>query len=165
MKVRLDEDGLRRWGRSLGRALAARPTFVALDGPLGAGKTALVQAACAGLGVPAPATSPTFTLVNRYQGAEGSVLHADLYRIEAPGELVELGWDDLVSADVPVFVEWAARVRDALPPDRWDIALAIADGGASRVVEARVAGEAPPIPPPDPTAGAPGSAGEEVRVC
>lgn len=148
MSPPLDEAGLRRWGRALGRAARRAPVFVALDGPLGAGKTTLVQAACAELGVTQPVTSPTFTLVNRYEGSRGAVLHADLYRIERPEELVELGWDDLLAGDLPVFVEWAARAGGALPADRWDISLSFGDGGATRVVEARARGGAPPIPPP-----------------
>lgn len=148
MSLPLDEAGLRRWGRALGRATARAPVFVALDGPLGAGKTTLVQAACAELGVSEPVTSPTFTLVNRYRGSEGPVMHVDLYRIEKPEELVELGWDELRVGDVPVFVEWAARAGAALPPDRWEISLSFGDGGATRVVEARARGTAPPIPPP-----------------
>jgi len=157
--IALDEAGLRRWGRALGCAAAREPVFVALDGPLGAGKTTLVQAACAGLGVSEAVTSPTFTLVNRYRGAAGPVMHADLYRIERSEELVELGWDDLLRGDAPVFVEWAGRAGDALPADRWEIGLAIGKGGATRLVDARVAGGAPPIPAPSPPRGVAGLVG------
>lgn len=148
MSAPLDPAALGRWGGALGRAVAREPVFIALDGPLGAGKTTLVKAACAELGVTEPVTSPTFTLVNRYRGAGGPVMHVDLYRVETPDELVELGWDELLASEAPVFVEWAARAEGALPADRWDISLAFADGGATRAVEARPVGAAPPIPAP-----------------
>lgn len=148
MSVTLDEAGLVRFGRALGRAAGAHRVFVALDGPLGAGKTTLVQAACAALGVEEAVTSPTFTLVNRYAAAAGPVVHADLYRVEDPRELGELGWEDLVGGGVTVFVEWAGNAGDALPEDRWAVRLDIVDGGRGRAVEARSLGTAPPVPEP-----------------
>ncbi len=144
----LDESGLADWGRALGAAAARHRAFVALQGPLGAGKTTLVKAACAGAGVGEPVTSPTFTLVHCYAGEAGPVFHVDLYRIADAAELLELGWDDLVSGQAPVFVEWADRAGDALPPDRWDIRLSIPAGGAVRAVEWAVRGDAPPPPAP-----------------
>jgi tRNA threonylcarbamoyladenosine biosynthesis protein TsaE len=118
--------------------------FVTLDGPLGAGKTTLVQACCAGAGVAGPITSPTFALVQRY--GEPPVHHVDLYRIEREEELFELGWSDLTSGDGAVFVEWADRARTLLPKDRWEIRLSIPFGGECRGVEALVHGNAPAIP-------------------
>lgn len=144
---RLEEPALERWGRAIGEIAARDRVFVALYGPLGAGKTTLVRAACAGAGVRGVVTSPTFTLVQEY-GVDRQVYHADLYRIERERELVELGWDDLTSGEAAVFVEWADRAGGELPPDRWDIRLSIAPGGDARDVEARPAGAAPPIPEP-----------------
>jgi tRNA threonylcarbamoyladenosine biosynthesis protein TsaE len=106
-------------------------------GPLGAGKTTLVQAACEGAGVAGPVTSPTFTLVHRY-GVEHPIYHADLYRIEDPAELPGIGWEDLTAGDAPVFVEWAERAGDRLPLDRWEVRLSIAEAGSVREVRVRV---------------------------
>ena len=159
LSARLEEPALERWGRTLGEVAARERVFVALYGPLGAGKTTLVRAACAGGGVRGVVTSPTFTLVQEY-GAERPVYHADLYRIERERELVELGWDDLTSGEAAVFVEWADRAGSALPDDRWDIRLSIAPGGAARDVEARREGAAPPIPDPGAATGVgPGARG------
>ncbi len=143
--IRLDLDQLREWGMHVGRAAAADNVFVALIGPLGAGKTTLVQAACEGAGVAGPVTSPTFTLVHRY-GAERPVYHADLYRIEDASELPGIGWEDLTAGDAPVFVEWAERAGDWLPRDRWEVRLSIAEGGAAREARVREVGEVPPVP-------------------
>lgn len=150
--ARLDERALEAWGRAIGAVAVPGRVFVALYGPLGAGKTTLVRAACAGAGLGEPVTSPTFTLVQRY--ADGApVYHVDLYRIERASELVELGWDDLESGDNAVFVEWADRAWNRLPPDRWEIRLSFSPGGGARNVEARRKGTAPPIPAPTGTAG------------
>lgn len=107
-------DELRAWGERFGRQLTA-PALIALSGELGAGKTTLVQAIAKGLGVPDDVTSPTYALVHRYEGARGPVHHLDLYRLKSPHELVQLGWDELVSGDDIVLVEWPERAGNELP--------------------------------------------------
>jgi len=104
MSASMDEATLVRWGRALGAVAARTPVFVALEGPLGSGKTTLVRAACEGAGVADVVTSPTYTLVHRY-GSDPPIHHADLYRISARHQLLELGWDDLVAGESTVFVE------------------------------------------------------------
>ncbi|CAG1770614.1 tRNA threonylcarbamoyladenosine biosynthesis protein TsaE [uncultured bacterium] len=113
---------LRSWGVRMGAALDA-PAVVALEGDLGAGKTTLVQAMCKGLGVTQDVTSPTFALVNQYEGDRATVYHLDLYRLRGPDDLTNLGWDDIVNSDAIVFVEWPDRAGDRLPPDAARIAL------------------------------------------
>ena len=143
----MDLEALAEWGRALGRAAADERVFVALTGPLGAGKTTLVKAACEGAGIVEPVTSPTFTLVHRY-GGERPVYHADLYRIDDPAELPGIGWEDLTAGEAPVFVEWAERAGDLLPPDRWDVHLSIVEGGAAREVRVEAVGAVPAAPGP-----------------
>ena len=145
--VKLDLGQLIAWGEELGRAAVRHRVFVALEGPLGAGKTTLVRAACDGAGLAGPVTSPTFTLIHRY-GAQDHVYHVDLYRIASPDELEELGWDDLTNGEHTVFVEWAGQAGDLLPVDRWTIRLDIADGGSVRTAEFERHGRAPAIPVP-----------------
>ncbi|MCC7193960.1 MAG: tRNA (adenosine(37)-N6)-threonylcarbamoyltransferase complex ATPase subunit type 1 TsaE [Gemmatimonadaceae bacterium] len=110
------------WGAALGRGLSA-PAIIALSGDLGAGKTTLAQAICAGYGVLDHVTSPTFALVHQYRGAPAMVFHLDLYRIESAADLANLGWDDLLDANAIVLVEWPEHARGALPPDAMRIAL------------------------------------------
>ena len=88
---------------------------VALTGELGAGKTCFAQGLVRGLGVTAPATSPTFVLVNEYRGRL-PVHHVDAYRTESLTELLDLGFDELVAGDGVTLVEWADRCAPLLPP-------------------------------------------------
>jgi tRNA threonylcarbamoyl adenosine modification protein YjeE len=100
---------------------------IALVGDLGAGKTTLVSGLVAGLGG-GEAQSPTFSLVNEYTGGRLIVWHVDLYRIEKPAELIELGLDDLIGdRRGVVVVEWADKF-DVMPADHLRLELAHADG-------------------------------------
>ncbi len=98
--------------------------LLTLSGDLGAGKTsfarALIRHICRDENLEAP--SPTFTLMQIYNGPSFPVVHADLYRIKSADELVELGWDE-ASEGALVIVEWPDRAGDKLPADRLDIAF------------------------------------------
>lgn len=111
----------------LGAALATElppGTVVALIGPLGAGKTRLVQAVATALGVPpGRVTSPTFVLVNEYTGGRLPVYHFDTYRLKDDDEFLNLGPDEYFDSDGVTFVEWADRVATLLPPDRLEITI------------------------------------------
>jgi tRNA threonylcarbamoyladenosine biosynthesis protein TsaE len=113
-RLRLDEEQLREWGRSFGAA-AMPPLVVALQGELGTGKTTLAQAICAGYGVGEPVTSPTYALVHRYEAPRSPVYHIDLYRLDGPQQLTNLGWDDIVTSPALVIVEWPDRAGDRMP--------------------------------------------------
>lgn len=96
---------------------------VALIGPLGAGKTRLVQAIAQGLDVPRDVVnSPTFVLIQEYAGRI-PLRHCDAYRLKLPQEFPELGLDDLFAADGIALVEWADRVTEFLPEERLEIRL------------------------------------------
>jgi tRNA threonylcarbamoyl adenosine modification protein YjeE len=132
-----NEDATRRLAVDLANLLAPGD-FVALSGDLGAGKTTLVRAMISHLagGVEIEVPSPTFTLVQTYDLAPFALVHADLYRLSGPGELAELGIDDVPGA--VVVMEWPDRAGDALPADRIEVALALDHALERRV--ARVAG-------------------------
>lgn len=164
----LTEEELEGWARRLGEAATAPGegpgVAVALIGPLGAGKTTLVRAACRGAGVEGKVRSPTFTLHNHHRPpGRRPVHHVDLYRLEGPGDLDDLGWDELVDARGVVFVEWADRAGGRLPEDRWEIRLEMADDPGRRRVEARAVGRAPPLPRPE-GAGAGDDVGEPAAA-
>lgn len=147
--MELDEDGLVAWGRCLGEAAARSGVFVALEGPLGAGKSTLVRAACRGAGVRGRVPSPTYTLVNEYPLPDGRrIFHVDLYRIRERRELRDIGWERILAAAGPVFVEWADRIPGSLPADRWEVRLAMAGADRLRRVRVRAMGDAPELPAP-----------------
>ena len=99
---------------------------VTLSGELGAGKTAFARALIRSLTGDADieVPSPTFTLMQIYDGLDFPIVHADLYRIRHPDELEELGWDEAAEGAL-LLVEWPDRAGERLPPDRLDIALAL----------------------------------------
>lgn len=121
----MTRDELVRWGEAFGRA-AAPPLVVTLAGDLGAGKTTLAQAICAGYGVTEPVTSPTFAIVHRYSAPRSPVYHLDLYRLERPSDLVNIGWDEIVMSHALVIVEWPERAGHLIPPEHVPIDLAYA---------------------------------------
>lgn len=97
-------------------ATLAPGTVLAYTGGLGMGKTAFTRGLARGLGFTGRVTSPTFTLVNEYEGRV-PLFHFDLYRIGSSDELFDIGWDDYLDRGGVCAVEWSERIADALPPD------------------------------------------------
>ncbi|HYK09494.1 MAG TPA: tRNA (adenosine(37)-N6)-threonylcarbamoyltransferase complex ATPase subunit type 1 TsaE [Gemmatimonadales bacterium] len=112
--VRLTADELNRFGEELGRSLHA-PAVLGFSGELGAGKTTLVQAICRGLGAASPATSPTYALVHRYLAPGGPVYHVDGYRLKAPAEARDLGFEEMEREGAIVLIEWPERAEGWAP--------------------------------------------------
>jgi tRNA threonylcarbamoyladenosine biosynthesis protein TsaE len=127
----LDEDGLKKWGRELGRATTA-PLVITLTGELGSGKTTLAQAICEGYGVEEEVTSPTYALVHRYAAPKSPVYHVDLYRLDNPSQLTNIGWSDIISDHAVVIVEWPERAGSRIPDDHLPIDLDYVQGESDR---------------------------------
>ncbi len=114
--------------------------YLALTGDLGAGKTVfargLIRALAEDPTLETP--SPTFTLMQVYEAARGSVVHADFYRLRAAVELINIGWDEAIEGAIAI-VEWAERFPEILPANRVEVAIRFdASRGADfRVVEMR----------------------------
>ena len=98
-------------GEKFGRA-AERGLVLALSGDLGAGKTQLVKGIARGLGAAARVHSPTFTLVNEYDGGRLKLFHLDLYRLETPAQILSAGIEEFLSPDGVAVIEWAERLED-----------------------------------------------------
>jgi len=98
---------------------------VALYGDLGAGKTVFVSAVAAALGVPREAgvRSPSYTLMNLYDGGSLAMAHLDLYRIDDTEELEALGYRDLLNGTTLVMIEWPERVPDLAGDVTWRVDL------------------------------------------
>jgi tRNA threonylcarbamoyladenosine biosynthesis protein TsaE len=124
-----DEAATERLGAALAQRLRPRDV-VALQGGLGVGKTtlarAILRAASGDPGLIVP--SPTFTLVEVYDTRRGVFWHFDLYRLEAPEQVFELGWEE-ARADGIALVEWAERLGGLLPGERLTVTLAMEGDG------------------------------------
>ena len=110
-----------RLGERLAQELEPQ-SVVALIGDLGSGKTCLTQGICAGLKVDDYVTSPSFTLINEYQGRV-PVYHFDLFRIDDPTEMLDLGCDEYLYGDGVCIIEWAEKMGPLLPPGRIEIRI------------------------------------------
>lgn len=113
-------------GEEIGRLLPAG-SAVSLEGGLGAGKTCLAGGLLRGLGIDAPALSPTFILVEEYRGGRSPVLHFDLYRLEELGEAERIGLLDAVDGTNVVIVEWGDRLPEGVLA--FDVRVSIAVTG------------------------------------
>ena len=102
---------------AVGEALATTlspGTVIAFTGDLGAGKTAFTRGLARGLGIGERVTSPTFTIVNEYEGGRLPLFHFDMYRLESSEELFDIGWEDYLRRGGVCAVEWSEQVADAL---------------------------------------------------
>jgi tRNA threonylcarbamoyl adenosine modification protein YjeE len=125
-----DEAATRACGEALGRAAQAGDVL-AIEGPLGAGKTCLAQGVARGLGVPPThyVNSPTFAILQVHPGRV-PFYHVDLYRIGDDDEALGLGLDECVGTDGVALVEWPSRLPWLLPADH--LAATLAPEGAGR---------------------------------
>ena len=125
-----------------GAALAERlepGTVVAFTGDLGAGKTAFVRGLARGLGIRERVTSPTFTIVNEYEGGRLPLFHFDMYRLGSADELFDIGWEDYLARGGVCAVEWSENIESAL--DAGCIRVDIRRGEADNQRRISIAGE------------------------
>lgn len=116
---------------ALGRRLAAvlaPGAVVAYRGDLGMGKTAFTRGLARGLGYEGRVTSPTFTIVNEYEGGGLPLFHFDMYRLEDAGDLFDIGWEDYLNRGGVCAVEWSERIAGALPPETIKVTISRCPG-------------------------------------
>ena len=121
----------------LGARLAARlapGAIVAFTGDLGAGKTAFTRGLARGLGVEERVTSPTFTIVNEYEGGRLPLFHFDMYRLGSSEELFDIGWEDYLARGGVCAVEWSEIIDDALEGDVVRVDIRRGDSDSQRVI-------------------------------
>ncbi|MCX7920251.1 MAG: tRNA (adenosine(37)-N6)-threonylcarbamoyltransferase complex ATPase subunit type 1 TsaE [bacterium] len=109
----------RRLGNQFGQFFVGGEC-IGLCGELGSGKTVFVQGLAEGLGITEPIHSPSFTLVNEYQGRL-RLYHFDFYRLKSVEEIWALGWQDYLNQNGVIVIEWAERFPAVLPLDRIEI--------------------------------------------
>ena len=122
---------------ALGVRLAKRlepGAVVAFAGGLGAGKTAFTRGLARGLGVTDRVTSPTFTIVNEYQGGCLPLFHFDMYRLSSSDELFDIGWEDYLDRGGVCAVEWSENVSDALEANTVWVEIVQGESDCQRVI-------------------------------
>lgn len=120
-------------GARLAEALDAG-RVVAFTGDLGAGKTAFVSGMARALGVEERVTSPTFTIVNEYEGGRLPLFHFDMYRLGDANELFHIGWEDYLARGGICAVEWSENVAEAIEPDAVRVSIVRGDGDSDRMI-------------------------------
>ena len=122
---------------ALGQALVqklAPGAVVAFSGDLGAGKTAFVRGMAQGLGITQLVTSPTFTIVNEYEGGRLPLFHFDMYRLHSAEELFDIGWEDFLSRGGICAVEWSENIQEALEPGTVYVDIRRGQGEQERII-------------------------------
>ena len=122
---------------ALGQALVqklAPGAVVAFSGDLGAGKTAFVRGMAQGLGITQRVASPTFTIVNEYEGGRLPLFHFDMYRLHSAEELFDIGWEDFLSRGGICAVEWSENIQEALEPGTVYVDIRRGQGEQERII-------------------------------
>ena len=128
------QEQLREVARAVVGALDGR-TVVALDGGMGAGKTTLVREIAAELGCRDAVTSPTFAIVNQYEGGDGQrIFHFDFYRIDDQREAFDLGYEEYFYSGALCLVEWPEKIEGLLPDETMHVRIRV-DGDSARTFE------------------------------
>jgi tRNA threonylcarbamoyladenosine biosynthesis protein TsaE len=105
-------------------------SVVALDGPLGAGKTVFARGIARAAGVLDAVTSPTYTIINEYETADGvPFFHVDAYRLSGADDFEAAGGGEIFDGKSICVIEWGERIKTALPPETISITIKIPDGG------------------------------------
>ena len=120
-------EATRELGFRMGRDLKSGDV-VALEGPLGAGKTVFVQGLAGALGITEAVSSPTFTIISEYRGLM-TLYHMDLYRLNTPEEFAFLGVEEIIEGDGVTVVEWGEKAGDELPARSIRVNITIGDDG------------------------------------
>lgn len=127
-----DEVATREYGHKLAKELKAGQV-VALSGDLGVGKTTLTKSIAEGLNIVEPISSPTFTIIKEYDSGDLPLYHFDVYRIEDPEEMYNLGYEDYFYGNGVSVVEWADKIDDLIPKDAIRIHISYGDTPDSRI--------------------------------
>jgi tRNA threonylcarbamoyladenosine biosynthesis protein TsaE len=117
-----------------------RGDVVALFGDLGSGKTQFVKGVCLAYKTPKPATSPSYVILNRYNGTDERnteilLYHFDLYRVKSLDEIYDLGYEEFLQGDGICFIEWAEMLGQLLPMQRYDVRFSLGECENERHIE------------------------------
>ena len=127
-----DAESMRAFGERLAACLRDKDVLL-LSGPMGAGKSELARGIARGLGYSGPIPSPTFTLLNQYEGGRLNLYHFDWYRIDSPVELYEAGLHEVIGASGVTAIEWHEKAPALVPERALEIVILPLNDGARDV--------------------------------
>jgi len=117
---------------ALGKKLSCsleKGSIIALQGPLGAGKTCLVKGIASGLGVKDEVTSPTYTIISEYEGILDDkaipVYHIDAYRLRGTDDFISLGGEEVIFGNGISIIEWSERISELIPEEAFKVVIEI----------------------------------------
>jgi tRNA threonylcarbamoyladenosine biosynthesis protein TsaE len=119
-------DGLKHAAEEL-IAFGGEEKIFLFYGDMGAGKTTLIKSLCASLGVHEPVTSPTFSIVNEYDGEKSKIYHFDFYRLKNQTEALDLGYEEYFYSGNYCFIEWPEKIAGLLPDHYIRVDLKVLD--------------------------------------
>ena len=114
-------------------AFAGAERIFLFYGEMGAGKTTLIKALCQELGVVGQTSSPTFSIVNEYEGARGRIYHFDFYRLKNQTEALDMGYEEYFYSGDYCFIEWPEKIPDLLPLNYTEVHI-VANADGSREI-------------------------------
>lgn len=114
--------------------LVSEKAIILFYGPMGAGKTHLIQNLVSAWGVENEVSSPTFSLVNEYEARFGEVYHFDLFRAESLDEIVDFGFTEYLDSGKPCLIEWPEKVESLVDFPYFDIRIKPVEGGSKRSI-------------------------------
>lgn len=100
---------------------------------MGTGKTTLIKSLCQHLGVTEPVTSPTFSIVNEYQGRESKIFHFDFYRLKNETEALDLGYEEYFYSGAYCFIEWPEKIPNLLPEHYIRVKIEVTGAGSRQI--------------------------------
>jgi tRNA threonylcarbamoyladenosine biosynthesis protein TsaE len=107
-------------------------------GEMGAGKTTLIKAICQYLGVTEPATSPTFSIVNEYEGRDNKIFHFDFYRLKNETEALDMGYEEYFYSGAYCFIEWPEKIPNLLPEHYVRIKIEVTGDNSRQITAERI---------------------------
>jgi tRNA threonylcarbamoyladenosine biosynthesis protein TsaE len=113
---------------------AANQRIFLFYGDMGAGKTTFIKSLCEGLGVTESVTSPTFSIVNEYHGANATVYHFDFYRLKNQSEAFDMGYEEYFYSDAYCFIEWPEKIADLLPDHYLKVSIKAISPSAREII-------------------------------
>jgi len=116
---------------------AGQKTFL-FYGEMGAGKTTLIRSLCKRLGTADNVASPTFSIVNEYKTAKGSIFHFDFYRLKTQTEALDMGFEEYLYSGNYCFIEWPEKIPDLLPLHYISIKISVESNNERQIIVGQI---------------------------